>query len=71
MGTAIGIIAIAGLAILFVMSTQRWRSERKAKAEAVALAHTGEAEAQAARSARVRADVRAAHAERARRASSG
>jgi hypothetical protein len=66
MGTAFGIIAIAGLMILLVISTQRWRAERTANAEAVARSHTGEAEAQAARSARARADVRAAHAERAR-----
>ena len=68
MGTALGIIAIVGLSILLVLSTLRWRADRAAKAEAVALAHTGEAEAQSARSARARADVRAAHAERARTA---
>jgi sensor c-di-GMP phosphodiesterase-like protein len=65
MGTTLSIIAIAGLSLLLIISTQRWRAEQAAKKQALAHAHTG-VEEQRDRSERLRAGARAAHAERIR-----
>jgi hypothetical protein len=66
MGTTLSIIAVGFLLVLLVVSVKRQLEHRAAEKEAVARAHSGEADAQHAESMRRRADVRAAHAERAR-----
>ena len=65
MGTTLSIIAVVILLVLLVMSAKRQREQRTAQKQALAEAHTGDAAAQHAESLRRRADVRAAHAERA------
>ena len=65
MGTVLSIIAIVVLLALVVVSVKRQRDMQAAQKQADALEDTGEADAQYARSQKRRADVRAAHAERA------
>jgi Tfp pilus assembly protein PilE len=63
MGTTLSIIAVAGLSVLLVVSTQRWRAEQAEKKRAAARASAGSGE-QRERSERFRADYKAAQAER-------
>jgi hypothetical protein len=65
MGTTLSIIAVVVLGVLIIVSMKRRRDMQAAQKQAEAREDTGEADAQYERSQRRRAEVRAAHAERA------